>query len=302
MKNAIVSGASGFVGRKLIQHLFENGVEVTAIAIDESEAKKIPSDEKVKVVVCNLSKAQELPKRITERGFDAFYHLAWNGAGGPKRTDFNIQIENVRMSVECFIVASELKCSKFIGVGTLGEYMAQLSMSRNIASENFIYAMSKSYCHNILKVIANKYSCKLMWCTLSNLYGPGDSTGNLVTYTIRALKAGEVPKFGPAEQPFDFIHIADCVRALYCVGNADTISNDFFIGSGAPRKLKDFLIAIRNCIDSSLEIGIGARPDDGTQYMEEWFDTTALREETNFMPRYTFEAGIMDTLQNMELL
>ena len=39
----------------------------------------------------------------------------------------------------------------------------------------------------------------------SNIYGPDNKTGNLVSYTIDELRNGNEALFGPALQPYDFI-------------------------------------------------------------------------------------------------
>jgi UDP-glucose 4-epimerase len=80
MKNAIVTGANGFVGTWLVKKLCSQNVQVTAIIKDTNEniddIKQLPG---LKIVYCELSEIANLVDRINERGFDCFYHLAWVG-------------------------------------------------------------------------------------------------------------------------------------------------------------------------------------------------------------------------------
>lgn len=48
-------------------------------------------------------------------------------------------------------------------------------------------------------------------------------------------------------------------------------------------------------------IKIGARADDGLKYDLEWFDASALIEDTGYMPRISFDQGVLNTINWMKL-
>ncbi len=94
----------------------------------------------------------------------------------------------------------------------------------------------------------------------SNVYGPRNKTGNLVSYTIGELLAGREATFGPALQPYDFIFIDDLIEAVYRLAFRKTQKNTYFIGSGKPRILKDYLSEIGVICNKAGLIKIGVRP------------------------------------------
>ena len=59
----------------------------------------------------------------------------------------------------------------------------------------------------------------------SNIYGPSNKTGNLVSYTIGELKKGNEASFGPALQPYDFILVDDLIEAVLRLGEKETKRN-----------------------------------------------------------------------------
>ena len=59
----------------------------------------------------------------------------------------------------------------------------------------------------------------------SNIYGVGNKTGNLVSYTLGELMAGKEAAFGPALQPYDFIYVDDLIEAVYRLGFKELISH-----------------------------------------------------------------------------
>lgn len=296
MRSVIVTGASGFVGRWLVSRLIEYNVHITAIELEGAPGLELlPKSDLLTVVFCKPEDVLSLHEMIQDHGFDVFYNLAWVGAGGPRRADYTIQLNNVKLCLDYYISAQKLGCKKFVAIGTIGQFMAELSMESNIVSENFIYALSKSFCERLLSIQGEGADCKVVWATLTNLYGIGDSTSNLINYTIKSLLDGVSPTYGPALQPFDFIHISDCVEALYLIGLSETKEKSFLIGSGHPRILKDFLAEIGTIVAPEVAMGIGARPDDGTVYKIEWFDNSALQKETGFVPKFSFAEGIRQT-------
>ena len=299
MKKVIVAGASGFVGKHLVSKLLNEGIHVIAIVRKSSTSiEKLPQHENLNIVLVDTNIGAYRLDEIKEDDYDVFYNLAWVGAAGPKRADYNIQLDNIRMNLDYLMEAERLGCKKFIAVGTIGEYMAELALDKNIKSENFIYAISKNFTNKLLKVLEGKTKCRTIWCTLANLYGVGDTTGNLVSYTINNLLQGKTPDFGPAEQPFDFLYITDCVEALYLLGEKETKSREFFLGSGNPKPLKDFLNQICQIVSPGTTLGIGNKPDDGTEYKYEWYNIDKLKEETGFKPNYSFEEGINLIIKN----
>ena len=75
----------------------------------------------------------------------------------------------------------------------------------------------------------------------------------------------------------------------------------YYLGSGNPKILKDYLIRIGELCGNPDAIKIGARADDGLKYDLEWFDASALIEDTGYMPRISFDQGVLNTINWMKL-
>jgi nucleoside-diphosphate-sugar epimerase len=130
----------------------------------------------------------------------------------------------------------------------------------------------------------------------SNIYGPRNSTGNLIGYTLDRLLAGEEADFGPALQPYDFIYSEDLIEAVYRLGSEKTEKTAYFIGSGEPRQLKDYLLEMGKIAGRPDLIRIGARPDDGIVYTKEMFDIRDLERAVGKYAETSFTDGIAKTI------
>ena len=273
MNRVIITGAGGYIGKCLVAELSETS-EVIGIDVAEGYLH---------------------PDRIDDlKGpFDVFYNLAWIGKGGPLRADYNVQLGNVKTALDYYKTAVKLGCRRYICAGTIGELMVELPECAKIRSQNFVYINAKNFLHRVLNAIEETEKCKVIWARLGNLYGGGNSGGNLVAYTLEKLSKNEEAVFGPAEQPYDFVHANDCARALAAIGLSNGVkSNEFYLGCGDVRPLKEYLRTIGNIAGKPELIEIGGRPDDGTRYHPEWFSIDKLTDETGFMPHIRFDEGI----------
>ena len=283
MRNALITGATGFIGNWLTNLLLDNHIKVFLVVRNVNKlSNKIKAHPNAVILNYDLSGISDLRDIITE-DIDVFYHLAWEGASGIKRSDYNIQLSNIKNSMECIFLAEKLNVQKFITVGTIGENLADLSIQNKVVSENYIYAISKSYLQRLLRITTSKMNLKLIWCTLSGIYGEGDHTNNLINYTVKSLLMGEEPEYGPGTQLFDFLHVEDCVRALFLIGCRNNTYDNYYIGSGSPHMLKEYLLCIKDMFGNKAAIRLGAKDDDGTRYLREWFDTTNLEDDYKFI-------------------
>ena len=298
MESAVVTGAGGFVGSNLVRFLLDKDIRVFAIVLKESRLDKaLVEDKNLKIIYCEKGK-ENLAFQGFNENIDVFYNLAWRGAGGDLRANYSVQLSNVESSLRYFQIAKILNCKKFISVGTIAEYMVDEMIEKNQLSMNFFYATSKKFCEKMLRIMANDSSVRMIWCTLGGLYGVGDNTNNLVNYTINNLLGEKLTAYGEANQIFDFIHIKDCCKALFLIGEKESVQSErFYIGSGAPRPLKEYLMSIKNIISPNVELGIGKRKEDGVLYKKEWMDIAVLQKETGYKADVNFSDGIKEILK-----
>lgn len=298
MKKALVTGANGFIGRWLVKELIKNNVEVIAIVRNKkSNISHLPDS--VKIVHCELKSISDLVNILPDRDIDVFYHLAWAGTSGRDRSDYKLQLLNSRYACDSAVVAKKLNCKKFICTGTITEKTAENILVSDVKAENTIYGIAKNTTHYLLDILCKKLDLPYVWARLSNIYGEDNSTGNIISYTLNELQKGNKPLFSKAEQPFDLMCVQDAAKALYLLGKEHTNENCYFIGSGKPRLLKHYLLAIKDIFGNEAEIGLGERPEDGLKYFYDWFDTTPLQKDVGFTIENTFEENIRSIIEKI---
>lgn len=299
MKNVIITGANGFIGRSIIKKLIEKDVSVLAIDIsfDNSE---LPPSKLITPITVGLCDADNLIRCIPQGHYDAFYHFAWRGVNGPDKADPVVQINNVLMAINCASAAKAHGCEKFLCAGTIAEQSVNSLAHLIKTSGGMMYGVAKQCTRLMIETYCKSICLPFVWMQFSNIYGPNNKTGNLVSYTINELLNERNASFGPAEQPYDFVYIEDLLQAVYLLGEKECSKNFYYIGSGAPRLLKDYLTTIGEIYGAPELIKIGERPDDGIKYEISMFDNAPLVNDIGEYVTKSFEEGIKITIDSFK--
>ena len=226
MKNVIVTGGNGFIGSSLIKKLVANGVNVVAVDITFA-GDRLPELEFITKIESGVDVS--LAKKIPAGEYDAFYHLAWRGVNGADKADPTVQLANIQMAVDCVNISKQLNVKKYLCAGTVAENATFSLSNLEKTSGGMMYGVAKHACRLILEDYCKNIGQQFVWMQFSNIYGVGNKTGNLVSYTLGELMAGKEATFGPALQPYDFIYVDDLIEAVYRLSANDTNKAFYYI-------------------------------------------------------------------------
>lgn len=299
MKNVIVTGGNGFIGSSLIKKLVANGIKVVAVDIT-FQGERLPDSELItKIESCvDASLVEKLP--VEE--YDAFYHLAWKGVNGADKANPSVQLANIQMAIDCADICKKLNVKKYLCAGTVAENATFSLPNLEKTSGGMMYGVAKHACRLILEDYCKNIGQQFVWMQFSNIYGVGNKTGNLVSYTLGELMTGNEATFGPALQPYDFIYVDDLIEAVYRLGEKETNKAFYYIGSGSPRQLKEYLLRIGQLAGYADKVGIGIRPDDGIKYSMDMFCNDDLVDAIGEYVSTDFDNGINKTIEWLKSL
>lgn len=299
MSIAVVTGANGFIGTALVKELSNRSFQVYAVVRNkQSNVLKIKDIPNVHIVYCDMENIDELPMYICEQA-DVFYHLAWAGSTGAERGDYILQLQNVKLTLDAVGVAKKLGCKRFIGAGTLAEYDVQAYSPLNGSTPNRVscYGVAKMSAHYMSKAECCQQEIEHVWAFLSNTYGEGNFTSNFINFAVKTMLSGNKANFTSGEQYYDFVHVKDTAQGIACIGEKGKNNCSYYIGSGHPAKLKEFIIQIRDVIDPSIKLYLGAIPFNGVSHSLDVFQCKKLMEDTDYQPLISFKDGILNTVE-----
>ena len=293
MKKVIITGANGFIGSSLIKKMVANNVEVVAVDITFA-GDRLPATDVITKIEPGVDAA--LADKIPAGEYDAFYHLAWRGVNGAEKADPTVQLANIQMAVDCANICKKLSVKKYLCAGTVAENATFSLSNLQQTSGGMMYGVAKHACRLIVEDYCKNIGQNFVWMQFSNIYGVGNKTGNLVSYTLGELMAGKEATFSPALQPYDFIYVEDLIEAVYRLGANETKKAFYYIGSGSPRILKNYLLRIGELVGYADKVGIGIRPDDGIKYSMDMFCNKDLVEAVGEYVSTDFDNGINKTI------
>lgn len=296
MKKIIISGASGFVGSSLVRRMVREDVHIWTLDRCYREGA-LPESEKITRLKDDpdIKKLKEL---FENTGYDSFYNMAWQGVNGSDKARYDIQINNIMLTLRYAELAKTLDCKKFLCAGTIAERATESLKSLDKTSGGMMYSAAKTCGHILLEAYCKNVGLDFVWMQFSNIYGPRNKTGNLISYTVDQLKKGEAASFGPARQPYDFLYVDELIEAVCRLGIQETKENFYYIGSGNPRVLEQYLRTVGETYGRPDLIHIGERDDDGIRYTYDMMDSSKTISDIGNYISDSFENHIKYTIKN----
>ena len=297
--SVVISGANGFLGLLLLKKFATNGYNVVAL-LQKGNDDNLEEVKKYSSRIIRTDFEDDSFKTHLYKESEAFIHLAWAGVNGPNKGNDVVQQNNIKMALNASSASSYAKIKHFIGIGTVTE-LSYINRKSNVVSPSLIYGKYKELCYQTLKKYFKNKKQVFTWLRLSNLYGLTNKTGNILNYEITAILNGETPCFGPSDQYYDFLLADDAIEAIYRFSLAKHPKRKdlFFIGSGSPKILSNYLLFVAKSLDNA-EINIGGRPDDGMYFAKGFFDNKESIKTIGNYVSDTFENNMCKLIENIK--
>ncbi len=248
MKNALVTGAAGFIGSHVCDHLIDSDYQV--IALDDLSGgfqdNVNPKASFVKGSICDASLVNKL---FEEHQFDYVFHLAAYAAEGLSHfiRSFNYHnnlIGSVNL-INAAVNAGTVKC--FVFTSSIAVYGAnQTPMTEDmVPAPEDPYGVAKFAVELDLKAAHEMFGLDYMIFRPHNVYGErqnvGDPYRNVVGIFMNQLMQGKkLTIFGDGLQTRAFSHIDDVAPIIAkAIENKDAYNEVFNIGADVPYTVKE---------------------------------------------------------------
>jgi nucleoside-diphosphate-sugar epimerase len=287
----LVTGASGFIGRRLCSALLANNAEVHAVSRSGGDA----GDPAITCWARDLSEFEATNELVEKLRPSYVFHLASHVKGAPDlRHVLPTFRNNLATTVNLLTALAETDCKKIILTGSLVEPPAGEMQSVPAAP----YAAAKWSSSHYGRMFHALYGLPVSIARLFMVYGPGtrDDT-KLVPYVIRQLDKGKAPKVSSGQHLIDWVYVDDVVEGFLAMANAKGIDGKSVdIGSGELISTKDLVCHIACAMNASLEPQFGSiaeRPMETVRVA----DVDRSFEMIGWKPRVTLEEGLKRSIE-----
>ncbi len=304
----LVTGASGFVGRRLIRTVTRAWPNVQVLALGHKGT--VETTDRVRVAAFDLA-VDDLAPTLSDFAPQAILHLAAKASVGQTArdpapaVDLNL-IGSIRLARAMVAACPGAR----LILASTGEVYGRAFLDQPVATETTppqpqgVYARSKAAAEWMLEELLREV-CPLTICRPFNHSGPGQAPDFVLpafAEQIAAIEAnGEgVIKVGDLTAARDFLHVDDVIEAyLGLMERAPEAPVETFnIASGRPvaiQALLDGLLAL-----SSAQVRVETDPDRlrPSQVLSAAGDPARLMATTGWAPRLSLDTLLSDVLED----
>jgi nucleoside-diphosphate-sugar epimerase len=289
MSRVLVTGATGYVGRQVVDALRRRGHDVVA-ASSRGGGRAVAAD---------LLAPDGPAALVAEAGAQHLVHLAWYAEHGrfwtaPENLDW------VGATLALLRAFREAGGRRAIVAGTCAEYAWEgdepLVESATPLRPATLYGAAKHATRVAAEAYANQEDLSLAWGRIFFSFGPGEAPGRLIPSVAGALlRAEEAPVTGGA-QVRDFIAVEELGDAFAALLDSD-VRGAVNVASGRAVAVRDVVAMVARAAGGADLVRYGALPDRPGDPASIVADVTRLEREVGWRPRETLEAGIDRTVR-----
>ncbi|QQG40367.1 MAG: GDP-mannose 4,6-dehydratase [Candidatus Levyibacteriota bacterium] len=297
----LVTGASGFVGSRLVNLL--NKKKSKVIALSNKEIKSIRGIIDVRGSVENFQLLNEIIKKYK---VNTIFHLAAQsiveiGQDNPIKT-FEVNIRGTWNILEC---ARENNIQKVVIASTVHVYGDNPKVpfkEEYFPQPSRPYETSKACADLLAQSFADTYDLSVEIPRFVNIYGPGDlNFSRLIPKVIKSILQGKQPEVWDVGSIRDFLYIDDAITAYLMIAEKRVDNKKrlriFNFGTGNQIKIYDLVQKIIQIMAKGIKVRIEQLPQDRSNEIKKQYVSIAkAKRELGWYPKVTLDNGLSKTI------
>jgi UDP-glucose 4-epimerase len=299
--NFLITGAAGFLGSALANHLAREGHQVRGLDdLSTGDPQALAPD--IHFTRGDVSDRPKLWTLLQE--VDVVYHLAAR-VSVPESIlyprDYN-QV-NVGGTVALMEAMRDVGVRRVVLASSgavYGDLAEQPLTESAIPKPSSPYAVSKLAAEYYVRTIGELWGIETVSLRVFNAYGPGQhlpaSHPPVVPYFLRqALRGGTLVVQGDGMQTRDYVYVDDVVSAMVAASTAPEVNGLVInVGSGVETSVRSLVKLVLEIAASAPEVIYNKEGSGGVSRMAA--DPTLARHKLNFSPSIKLEEGLRLTL------
>jgi nucleoside-diphosphate-sugar epimerase len=225
-RRVLVTGASGFIGRRLTRRLRELGADV-----EPASRKSAPHGEEGRWHQIDLAEPEAAQRLVAETQPAAAFHLASQVTESrERRVVLPTFHANLASTVYLLDALAEQGCRRIVQAGSLEEPEPGDPVSTPASP----YAAAKWSAGAYARMFHQLWSTPVVLARLFMVYGPEQrDLSKLVPHLVTSLLIGREPQLGSGKRPVDWVYVDDVVEGLLRLGLAQGVEGlQVDLGSG----------------------------------------------------------------------
>ncbi|WP_368914453.1 dTDP-glucose 4,6-dehydratase [Exiguobacterium acetylicum] len=306
--NIIVTGGAGFIGSNFVRHMLHTyptykiiNLDLLTYAGNKDSLADVMNNPNHIFVEGNITDRQLLDRLIQEHDVDGIINFAAESHVDRSILNPEVFVEtNIQGTLALLDAARKNNLKKYVQVST-DEVYGSLGAEGYFTEDtplapNSPYSASKAGADMLVRSYFETYGMDVNITRCSNNYGPFHFPEKLIPLMItNAMDQKELPIYGDGENIRDWLHVTDHCAAIDLVFHNGKSGEVYNVGGHNERTNNQIvdLIVERLNISSDLVKYVEDRLGHDRRYA---IDPAKLETELGWKPKYTFDTGIIETI------
>jgi nucleoside-diphosphate-sugar epimerase len=287
----LVTGATGFIGRRISAKLIDSGAQVIGLGNVASEATVSAG---VRPLAVDVSDRLAMIEALADVRPTHVLHLAAVGVTAPF-----VPIEyaeKVNVTGTCNTLEASLLAGvqRFVHVGTAYEKPAAEAEPKSSNP----YVVTKLAAWRLWRKFVQETGLNSVAVRLFHVYGPGQPAHGLIPAAIKAALEQTPMGMTAGEQQRDFVYIDDVVAGLImCLAATDHSGETFDLGTGHSRSVRAAVQAVFQLIGRADSLKVDLQEYRPNEFMSLRADPEPIVHALGWRARTSFEVGVAATIE-----
>ena len=300
--NFLITGAAGFLGSALANHLSREGHQVRGLDdLSTGDPQSIYPD-----VLFTRGDVNDRPKLWTLlQEVDCVYHLAAR-VSVPESVLYPREYNAVNVGG----TVSLMEAMRDVGVhrvvftssgAVYGDQGVQPLKEEAAPNPRSPYAVSKLAAEYYVRTSGDRGGIETASLRIFNAYGPGQHLPPshppvIPNFLRQATRGGTIVMHGDGTQTRDYVFLDDVISAMIAAATAPGINHmTLNIGSGSETSVRELVRLVMEVTGTNVEVIDNPKNDPGVSRMSA--DLGLAHEKLNYQPRFSLAEGLRLTLE-----